>query len=244
MSWNRAVACLAALVCAGSATGLAAQNYDGSTQVRVGAFGLGFSNKAHVFEDGADKGTGNIGRYGAGIVAGIDWVRHGYLLGVEADIAATQANAFIGGDKFGQNFVATLRGRAGMYVQPHWSVYLTGGIAATAVSFHDSGIAATNPGASIAKFSHTQLGLTGGIGTEYAVTKSILLFGEYLYADAGKFNQFVSPTSALGLPVPPTHNYSIRYEGEQLFRLGVKFKVGHDYEYHDDVADRIGRRQR
>ena len=170
-------------------------------------------------------------------------IGRGYLLGIEGDIAATSANAIIGGDKFGQNFVATIRGRVGVYVQPKWSVFLSGGVAATAVSFHDNSVVTSNPGAVTAKFSHTQLGLTGGVGTEYAITRSILLFGEYLYADAGKFNQFVSPSNALGIAVPPTHQYSTRYESEQLFRLGIKFKVGHDYEYHDDVADRIGRRR-
>ena len=238
-----ALAGLTFLASIGLASGSNAQNYDGSTQVRFGAFGLGFANTAHVFEDGVDKGSRNMGRYGAGIVGGIDWVGRGYLLGIEGDIAATSANAIIGGDKFGQNFVATIRGRVGVYVQPKWSVFLSGGVAATAVSFHDNSVVTSNPGAVTAKFSHTQLGLTGGVGTEYAITRSILLFGEYLYADAGQFKQFAQPANSLGVPTGAPHNWNIKYEGEHLFRLGVKFKVGHDYEYHDDVAERIGRRR-
>ena len=213
-----------ALAALAFAQGAAAQGYDSNTHVRVGAFALGYGTRVHTVKDGVDLGTGTIGNHGFGLSAGLDWVQRGYLLGVEADLAATEGNATLGSDRFGQNFVATGRVRAGLFVNPSWLLYGTVGIAATAVSLH-SPVAV--------KYSHVQQGLTFGGGAEYALTRSTLVFAEYLHADGGTWRQ--NSNNILN------NNYATGLDSHMI-KLGVKFKVGFDTGYHDDVAERIGRR--
>ncbi len=77
------------------------------------------------------------------------------------------------------------------------------------------------------KVSSTQTGLAIGTGLEYDFGGG-MLFAEYLFTGFGDIDASTATTNY-------TYNADLH-----TFRVGVKFKVGHDW-YYDDVAARTGR---
>jgi opacity protein-like surface antigen len=65
----------------------------------------------------------------------------------------------------------------------------------------------------------------GGIGTEFDWSPHFLVFTEYLYGDFGGAS-FDLP-QGVGLP-GQAHRADLE---SHMFRVGVKFKVGHDYAH-------------
>ena len=221
------------------ATAALAQNYDGNHQVRFGAYLLGGS--ANGTAEFNDISTGNIfnpsysnGVAGIGVSGGLEWVRRGsWSWGVEIDGAALQGSSVKdytvvrrGIDtpavsKIGFDYLATVRARGGLYLRNDFLWYGTLGVAFLGTE------ARTTIQGNALKVQSTQTGLAIGTGLEYDFGAG-LLFGEYLYTGFGDTEAAVSGTH---------YNYDARLH---TFRVGVKFKVGHDY-YYDDVAARTGR---
>ena len=105
------------------------------------------------------------------------------VLGVEADLGYSDQNGSAFGGLLTQktNFTGTLRGRVG-YAMDRWLVYGTGGLAlanseATIVPL---GLTDTN----------LHVGWVAGAGIEYAMTKNMILRGQWLYHDLGSKNYF------------------------------------------------------
>lgn len=192
----------------------AAQNYEGTHTVRVGAFLQGGSTTLDgTFAALAESGT--FGNNGGGIAAGIDWRREAFVLGLEGDIGlAGGQHAFVGA-KFDTDYFASLRGRLGVYARPDWLIYATGGLGFRGVTVTE--LAGPSN-------SRTLYGGVFGGGTEFHYGNAIF-FGEYLRSQYGSGNILVSSGNTYGIK---GHS--------DAFRLGVKFKVGFD-GYYDEVRD-------
>lgn len=205
-------ALVAGALCAGGVSAAGAQNYEGDHVVRFGLFAQpAFANfgQTRPISD-STTASGVLG----GLSAGIDWRPHRHwLYGIEFDAALGDARGDInttpGVVNYGVDFLANLRGRFGVYAEPHWLIYGTAG-----VSF--LGFEAGAPQLSNTKAAETLIGLTVGVGTEYK-WHHVSLFGEYNFANYG------SREFTLG---------TVRHEVDadvHTLRLGIKFNVGHDF---------------
>lgn len=219
----RSMAAAAALIGAGAVPALA-QNWEGSHQVRFGAYLL--DSTSHItgtINPGAiNEATesGSLSSVGGGISAGIEWIRaERFTMGVEYDLGITGNNKTLVGAKFGTDYFTSLRGRAGFYVHPDWVIYGTGGIGFQGVSIDPD---------TATKASKTLVGGVFGGGTEFHRGGTIL-FAEYLHGEYGAKN--ASTIDPLG----NITNYRVDTRTDQ-FRVGVKFKVGYD-GYYDAVRD-------
>lgn len=148
------------------------------------------------------RGDGVVG----GLQAGYNWQRGAFVVGVEADIDASSFRASHdtgvlpdpGGAGLGtyqfiytvkQDWLATIRGRAGFTVQ-NWLLYVTGGAAWTNISQtgHAEFISACGGGPACttnASSSTTKLGWVAGAGFEYKLNRNWSVRAEYLHYDFG-----------------------------------------------------------
>jgi opacity protein-like surface antigen len=199
-----------------------AQNYDGNHQVRGGLF----------LEAGKVKGDAttafgpdltesySFSSLGLGFSGGLEWIRgERFAWGVEIDGAALRGSDHAAGRRFGLNYLATARVRAGIFLRPHLLWYGTVGIAGLGMDVKDPVVGI--------KEASINRGLAAGTGLEFDYGGGIF-FVEYLHT---KFNDIDARVSGFDTTTDLSMN---------AIRVGLKFKLGHDY-YHDDVARRIGK---
>lgn len=195
------------------------QNTDAALQVRFGTF-----LQAGGVDGSATNSTTSTTdpiRYfskGIGIVSGIELVNKGGLtVGVEINSVLMDGKASPLFLQVGLDWVVTARARAGVHLRNDLMWYVSGGPALRGSEFTTSA----------GKTARTRWGTAGGTGLEWDYGGGIL-FGEYIYAGFGAVDSTVG-----------SNNF--QYDANvHAFRLGLKFKIGHDH-YHDDVAERIGR---
>jgi opacity protein-like surface antigen len=193
----------------------AAQNYDGAGLLRVGAFAQGsWIDAGFKFSDGVTNtaGSTSIDGFGGGISFGYDHRLGGMILGVEADVSFDNASKVVGVVDVGIDYFATLRGRIGFDLRPGLLVYATGGFAAL------GGEGVFDPGTGRVKVAKT---LTGGVvgGGIEAEWHHVIVFAEYLYASFDS-QTFVFDTARTEIDAD-----------DHVFRVGVKFKYGHDHAH-------------
>ena len=218
------------LVATGVAQQAQAQNWDGSGQIRFGAFLQGsftdFNAKQTPQFAPEFRQSASDDAWGGGVAAGYD-VRFGQIVvGVESDVSfdgtSTKPAANVA-DQYSSAYLATLRGRLGYLVRPDILLYGTLGVAALGVQYKSNG-AGVGTSTLVGVFNKkdaTLAGLSVGGGIEYDAGWGVL-FGEYLYNDYGSwtFGGF--------------NNNRLAIDATQgVARLGVKFKVGHDFEFDD-----------
>ena len=200
-----------------------AQTYVGGGTLRVGAFGqmsaVSFdiartSNLGATF-NGSQSSSG----WGGGIAAGYDqrlgispWIIGGEIDGSLDDAGIKADN----GRGFNSQYLATLRGRLGYNLTNVWMLYGTAGYALHGLEMKGLGGNNTNPG----KVETTRGGLVLGGGTEYDLD-GFTVFAEYLHTNTSQWN-FIAPDVPFAYKVD---------DSTSVFRLGVKFKVGHDYDH-------------
>lgn len=203
--------------------GAVAQRYDGSGLVKFGVFGQGtFLNVDQTLPVAASSEPSG---FAGGVSAGYDFRLYDrWLLGVEIDGSFGDARARAGLTDYGFDYLLTARGRLGAYVRPDWLLYATAGVGYL-------GIEAQRPGLGV-KADDTLTGYVVGAGTEID-WHHVILFGEYLYGDFGS-RQFT-----LVDPVALRHDASV---DAHLVRLGIKFKVGHDFAHDYDHPEHYKRR--
>jgi opacity protein-like surface antigen len=208
------------------ATPCLAQNYDANLQVRYGSFlqGAIVKGDASVSPSTGEDGPFSYFSKGIGIVSGLEIVnKRGWSYGVEIDAAFMDGKTTKLGQQFGVDYIVTARGRLGRHARPDLLWYASTGPALRGSDLTTS----ANPIA--AKFNRTRWGWSVGTGLEWDYGGGIL-FGEYMYSGFGDVR--IAATAD-----------DFSYDANaHTFRLGLKFKVGHDHHYHDDVAERIGRR--
>ncbi len=211
---------IAAAVWVVGADSARAQNYDGDTIVRFGAFGQGaFQNFGITTATNGVTGLSGSASpqgFGGGFSAGLDYHPHpSWLIGVELDGAVGEGRSSFNNVSYGFDYLATLRGRFGVYPDRDWLLYGTAGIAYL-------GFEAQNHATGV-KAAETVPGALVGLGAEYNL-KNMVLFAEYDYTTFG------SRSFSLG-----TTRFNVDSDAH-LLRFGVKFNVGHDFGqmYHPD----------
>ena len=155
---------------------------------------------------------------GAGIAAGYDFhFAKSWLIGVEVDGAIDNARSRADSRRgFNSDYFSSLRARFGVDLTRNWLVYGTAGYGLHGIEFRGLGGTNTAPG----KTSTTQGGAVFGGGTEVDLD-SYTLFAEVLHASYDTWS-FKAPDVA--------YNYKVD-DSATLFRLGVKFKIGYDYDH-------------
>lgn len=221
------------LVTAGFAGQAHAQNWDGAGQLRVGAFAQGmwtdFTTLQSLPNGPAFSRSASANALGGGVVAGYDLRFGTFVVGAETDISFGDASGRLTGsnvEQFGVDFIGTLRARFGVMLHPSVLAYGTVGVAALSSQFRYTGqgnFVQTAQGALNQK-DVTSTGLSIGGGAEYDAGWGIL-FGEYLHNDYGSWSFLNTPNGTI---------YKNDASGD-VVRLGVKFKVGHDFDNNDYV---------
>lgn len=199
-----------------------AQYVEGNHQVRAGFF-IAPGNVSYDITDlgGPTTVHGSGSGVGFGASGGLEWIRAGSMTwGVELDIGTANGSKIFAATappiKASADYAASIRGRLGFYARPDLVLYGTVGVGAIGTE-----IAHTTGAGNLPKTSKTNIGVVYGAGIEYHRGATIL-YAEYLRGDYG--SQTATITSGLT-------TYDYRYSVDQnLFRLGVKFKVGHDWK--------------
>lgn len=217
LTWARFALAAAGLLAAMVAP-VAAQNYEGPHQVRVGAFLQGGSTTLNGYNAGVSE-NGSLGNNGFGITGGLEFLRQGgWSYGIEGDFGLGKGQRSIVGARYATDYFGNLRGRIGVYARPDLVLYGTAGIAFRGVNISEL------TGAANGKT------LTGGIfggGAEWH-RRDTIFFTEYLHSVYSNSND------AVGI-----NTYGVKGNSD-VIRVGVKFKVGFD-GYYDEVRDSLRR---
>lgn len=216
--------CLAALVSGQSR----AQNYDGAGLLRFGVFGQAAATDIDIQRPIIARGSVSDTAFGGGVTFGYDYLFHsGLILGIESDIGIDTMQAEHRGREYSTNFMASVRGRVGGYVRPDLLLYGTGGVAFLGVEY--DGLVSPVTGLEFGG-SDTVVGWTAGAGAEFD-WHGIVLFGEYLFASYDTFSsdEVIDEFDETGVVVISTPFRNEADIDQHLFRLGVKFIIGHDY---------------
>lgn len=224
--------CMAAVV-SGQAR---AQNYDGAGLLRFGAFTMIAPTEFDIDRPIAAQGSATGTDWGGGVSYGYDLLLHnGWILGVESDISFDTLQVERAGREFSVDYMATVRGRFGSYVRPDLLLYGTAGVAFLGANFE--GVRSPLTGLRGSE-SDTVVGWTVGGGAEFE-WHGITFFGEYLFADYDTFSaegdveeffEFDEATEVITQPLRGEADIN-----QHVFRLGVKFVIGHDFR--DEYAD-------
>jgi len=164
---------------------------------------------------GTATDNGGVG----GGTAGVNWQTGSFVFGVEGDWDYSAINTgttlticnVTGTCQTGNNWLATLRGRAG-YAADRVLFYGTAGGAFANMQTVVGGVTNT----------HDQAGWTAGAGIEWAFADNWTAKVEYLFVDigSGTVNCSAGPcVSAYGAPIPVSVSLT-----ENLIRAGVNFK--------------------
>jgi len=195
----------------------------GNAKYTANAVGPGCIGPCFPGATGSLHDNGGIvgGTLGANFQAGAfvfgvegDWDYSGINTGTTASICT-----FSGNCQTGNNWLATVRGRAG-YAADRVLFYLTAGGAFANVQTTFNGV----------KTTHTQSGWTGGAGLEWAFADNWTAKVEYLYVNLGNGSVNCATTNSLiasgtdgihanGPAIPVSVGLT-----ENLFRVGVNYK--------------------
>jgi opacity protein-like surface antigen len=220
----RSLAATLAVVVAGAVPGAQAQDWDGSGLVRFGVFLQAQSVDFDVLQRPGAAAPFRQHGFGVGIAAGYDLRLGSFVVGAEIDGSFDDGGAKLKpipagarNEQLGVDYFATLRGRLGYIVHPNFLLYVTGGYGLLGAEFKDNALG----GAGSNKKFMTLDGITFGGGVEWDMGWGISFF-EYLHTD------FTHSTfRALTL----NGNLVDLNANSDVFRLGLKFKVGHDYTH-------------
>jgi len=205
----------ALLFVATGAVAASAQNYDGSGLVKFGVFGQG--TFLDVDQSLPAIASGTASGVTGGVSAGYDLTFYrSLLIGIEVDGGFGDAREPIGFTDYGYDYLFTVRGRLGVYAHPGWLIYGTAGVGFL-------GFEAQQPGVGL-KSAQTATGFVGGIGTEFDWSPHFLVFSEYLYGNFGEATFDVPQVVGAAQP----HRADL---DAHMVRVGIKFKVGHDYAH-------------
>lgn len=204
-----------------------AQNYDGAGLLRFGVFGQLTPTDFDVQRPADARGSASETGGGAGVSYGYDLMLHnGWILGLESDIAFDTLQADRDGREFRVDYLATVRSRFGSYVRPDLLLYGTAGIAFLGVGFE--GLRSPLTGFRFRE-DDTLIGWTVGTGAEFE-WHGITFFGEYLFAGYDSFSVDEEiDTVADDLTTVTTRFKNEADVDQHVFRLGVKFIIGHDF---------------
>ncbi len=205
-----------------------AQSYDSAGIVRFGVFGQYGKSQFDIARQGFTDSRSPVG-VGGGVSIGYDYrFAPQWLAGIEADAALDDTETRADGTRtFSSDFMTTVRGRVGFSPSRSWLLYGTGGMAVLGSEYRVAVASTSATGAN--KLSETRLGWTVGGGTELDL-EGWTVFAEYLHSQFDRWS-FTPPDQRT--------QYNVDASSD-VFRIGVKFKVGYDYDH--DIYSRRARR--
>jgi outer membrane immunogenic protein len=135
------------------------------------------------------------------------------------------------GEGMKEDWLATIRGRAGFTVTPSFLVYATGGLAIAHVQTAGAVAFTTTADTYAGGYDETRAGWTVGGGGEWMVAPNWSIKAEYLYVDLGKqtVNLACVNTGICGSPpqVAPGASYANDYRfREHIARVGLNYHFG------------------
>ncbi len=163
-------------------------------------------NAGYGWSSYGDLGNVSFGKpsgFSLGGTLGYNYQMGQVVLGVEGDLAWTNNKSSASVATLGAptyytartNWLGTARARVG-YAADRALVYVTGGLAAAPVKGNYSNAGTSGPpvvAAANGSQSDTHYGWVLGAGIEYALTNSVSVKAEYLYASLGKKSMFAAP---------------------------------------------------
>jgi hypothetical protein len=225
---GRMLASALAVLAAGTTQNAEAQNWDGSGLVKFGVFLQGSFVDYDIRQVSPLTGvalnqTASPNGWGVGISAGYDLRLGSFIVGAEADVSWDDGSAKARPatqEEYGLDYFATMRGRLGYVVHPAFMIYGTVGYSLLGTEYKRDGFAGAGgaQGSGFKKYG-TLDGIVYGGGMEYDMGWGIG-FVEYLHSNTNgwSFRSFAgNPTSVDA--------------SQDVIRLGLKFKVGHDYSH-------------
>lgn len=188
------------------------------------------------------KGTLSSTSFIGGIEGGHNWQIHNFVVGGEADFSGLHlnksletngifpslflGNSYVLDNSFSTDWLATIRGRAGVTVTPKLLFYATGGVAFVdydlSSSYQDNAISPLFPGGTgTDNQSGVKTGWTVGGGGEFFLSQSVSVKLEYLYMNFG--------TTTFAIPVSNTPDYTQTMHTSfdmniNLVRLGLNYQ--------------------
>jgi outer membrane immunogenic protein len=188
-------------------------------------------------------GSANAHSVSGGGQFGFNWQIRNWVVGVEADVQASSANAsstvnvnvpafapYFATQSIKETEFGTFRGRAGLLVTPTLLAYVTGGFAwAQTQESMTFGFPSLSQTAFLARGS-TAIGETVGAGLEWALGNKWSMAGEYLYARLGA-TSLVFQTAPLGAGCTPGGTPSCQLNVSQsgftdnVVRLKINYKI-------------------
>ena len=170
------------------------------------------------------------------LVTGIEMDLQGLTTHASSSVTNSQAHPIAGliitdlSETHKVSWLGTLRGRAGVTLNPDLLVYATGGLAFGEASFSANtfqrltAFPATNPGLSSMSESGIRVGWTIGAGAELMLSSKWSAKLEYLYYDLGS----ASPIGAFVYPNVATvigTNSATAHFSDHVVRVGVNFRL-------------------
>jgi outer membrane immunogenic protein len=204
-----------------------------------------FSPNNYLFdvEDDAYNGIGrqNIRQNSItrGFTAGINLQVYRAVFGIEADIndIGFKGNAtattvypdaptysFTVNSSVSAEWLATIRGRAGVLITPNFLVYATGGTAIADVKASFSFSDTFSPATESAAIQAIRHGWTAGAGVEAAIGNGWSLKAEYLYVDLGHLSATSTNLTAQGTTWPDVFTHSLNLNST-IVRIGANYKI-------------------
>jgi outer membrane immunogenic protein len=190
----------------------------------------------------SDTSRFDDGRFIGGGQAGYNWQSGRFVGGIEGDISWTGINqtivttkvlsaplvgSMVHGEGMKQDWLATIRGRAGITVGPSFLVYVTGGLAVAHVQLAAANAFTATTDAYLGTFDDTRAGWTVGAGGEWMISPKWSVKAEYLYVDLGKIgvNQACITAVCTAFAPPPSYQADFRIH-EHIGRVGVNYHFG------------------
>ncbi len=226
VNWVRALVVGLSFVATGAVHSAQAQNWASSGLMKFGVFLQGSLIEHEVHQAPVTtapfRQTATPNGVGVGVSWGYDLRMGRWLVGIEIDGAFDNGRDKIDGgtgERFGAQYTASVRGRLGLLFHQAMLFYGTVGYGLAGAEYQVDGRSLpSNLGISDKK-SVSLGGVTFGGGVEYDIGWSIL-FAEYLHTEYNRWSFRNRVASKL--------NVDTRAD---VARLGLKFKIGHDYAH-------------
>jgi outer membrane immunogenic protein len=194
----------------------------------------------------SDSITLNQGRFIGGGQAGYNWQSGKFVGGVEGDISWTGINQtiittktmtpplagfMVHSEGMKEDWIATIRGRAGFVVTPAFMLYATGGLAFAHVQTAGAVAFTVTPDLYGGGADETRFGYTVGAGGEWMIAPNWSIKAEYLFVDLGKQRDNLPclNTGICGSPpqVAPGASYETDFRlREHIARVGLNYHFG------------------
>ena len=175
------------------------------------------------------------GRFVGGIEGDISWTGINQTLITTKTMTPPLAGLMVHGDAMKEDWIATIRGRAGFTVTPSFLLYATGGLAFAHVQTASAVAFTTTADTYAGSYDETRVGYTVGGGGEWMIAPKWSIKAEYLFVDLGKQTVNLACTAPGICTSPPQVAPGATYAADYRFREHIA-RVGVNYHFGGPVV--------